>query len=599
MARHVLIWSVWAFVASVAAAQERSTWDVIQHDIFGENCASCHQSGSSYARQSDLILTPDVAYDQLVGASPHNSAALNDGLLRVSTLGDQIGIAQSYLWEKIDVSNQHHYYEDHPDYGALMPLGMPSLTNGQLDFIKEWIMQGAPATGSIADLALLNDTSRYDPEVFQPLEPPSQGFQLHLAPFDVWSAERYDREFYYFQPHETTEPTFVRGVEIAYQEGSHHLIMYHYDQDSVAPTAEEFRDIRTSAGTSINGSFNGNHASWVVAAQSPHLEYKFPDGVALRLPPGQGFDFNVHSVNRTGETRQGEVYVNFETAAADEVLHVAEQHNFAKYDITLPPHQVTTLTHLAVFNETTNIVQMWSHAHEHMTEFRVEYAGGDRDGELIYITNDWEHPPVLEQPLVFQRGQRIRMVATYNNETNSTIHYGPLSSDEMMFLFYVSHPDTPDINRDGVVNASDIDQLSKAVQRGATFLLDRYDINFDGVVDDADRVRWVERHLHTYFGDANLDGEFNSADFVEVFQAGEYEDGIASNSTWAKGDWNGDEEFTSADIVYAFQGGAYEQGPRTNTQPAAVPEPASWMLLAIGCFGVRRADLRRLRNCEC
>jgi hypothetical protein len=59
-------------------------------------------------------------------------------------------------------------------------------------------------------------------------------------------------------------------------------------------------------------------------------------------------------------------------------------------------------------------------------------------------------------------------------------------------------------------------------------------------------------------GDANVDGLFNSQDLVQVFQAGEYEDGIAGNSTWNEGDWNGDLEFDTSDLVSAFQSGRYE-----------------------------------------
>ena len=58
-------------------------------------------------------------------------------------------------------------------------------------------------------------------------------------------------------------------------------------------------------------------------------------------------------------------------------------------------------------------------------------------------------------------------------------------------------------------------------------------------------------------GDANGDGRFNSTDLVIVFQAGEYEDGIPQNSTYAEGDWNGDGDFDSSDLVVAFQAGYY------------------------------------------
>ena len=103
-------------------------------------------------------------------------------------------------------------------------------------------------------------------------------------------------------------------------------------------------------------------------------------------------------------------------------------------------------------------------------------------------------------------------------------------------------------------------------------------------VDGEDRRIWVEEQANTYFGDANLDGEFNTADFVSVFQNGEYEDAVAGNSTWSDGDWNGDTEFDSGDFVTSFQGGGFEQGPR---EIAAVPEPSARVLLAMSVASPR------------
>jgi hypothetical protein len=82
------------------------------------------------------------------------------------------------------------------------------------------------------------------------------------------------------------------------------------------------------------------------------------------------------------------------------------------------------------------------------------------------------------------------------------------------------------------------------------------------------------------FGDANVDGKVNSSDLVQVFQAGQYEDDLSFNSTWSTGDWNADGDFTTSDLVVAFQDGGYEAGPRAGV--AAVPEPASWLMLISG-----------------
>ena len=59
-------------------------------------------------------------------------------------------------------------------------------------------------------------------------------------------------------------------------------------------------------------------------------------------------------------------------------------------------------------------------------------------------------------------------------------------------------------------------------------------------------------------GDSNGDGNFDSSDLVVAFQSGEYEDGIAGNSTFEEGDWNQDGDFDSSDLVYVFQLGLYE-----------------------------------------
>ena len=71
----------------------------------------------------------------------------------------------------------------------------------------------------------------------------------------------------------------------------------------------------------------------------------------------------------------------------------------------------------------------------------------------------------------------------------------------------------------------------------------------------------------TFFGDANLDGQFNTGDLIGVFQAGQYEDQLPDNSSWATGDWDGDGDFGTGDLVVAFQNGGFERGPRALRAP--------------------------------
>ena len=110
-----------------------------------------------------------------------------------------------------------------------------------------------------------------------------------------------------------------------------------------------------------------------------------------------------------------------------------------------------------------------------------------------------------------------------------------------------------------------------------------YDLNGDDLVNFADREVWVNDLKNTWIGDANLNGEFNSGDMVQVFARGLYETGNPAG--WEDGDFNGDTVFGSGDMVAAFVGGGYEQGLKEggpNAAVSAVPEPSSVLLLLVG-----------------
>ena len=110
-----------------------------------------------------------------------------------------------------------------------------------------------------------------------------------------------------------------------------------------------------------------------------------------------------------------------------------------------------------------------------------------------------------------------------------------------------------DFNGDGFVEFVDIQLFCAGLQASDL----QFDLNDDQLVNDADRNVLINDILGTTVGDANLDRTFNSSDLVVVFVAGEYEDAVDGNSTWAEGDWNCDGEFDSSDVVLAFQEGNY------------------------------------------
>ncbi len=112
---------------------------------------------------------------------------------------------------------------------------------------------------------------------------------------------------------------------------------------------------------------------------------------------------------------------------------------------------------------------------------------------------------------------------------------------------------TYDFNNDLVVDVTDVDIACRAVQDQQ----DQFDLNGDGMINDGDIMYLVSTVLETGPGDANLDGRFDSADLVQVFQRGRYEDTTAGVLGWSDGDWNCDGEFNSGDFVVALTVGQY------------------------------------------
>ncbi len=224
-----------------------------------------------------------------------------------------------------------------------------------------------------------------------------------------------------------------------------------------------------------------------------------------------------------------------------------------------------------------------------------------KDGPMLtYYRNgeEWnskeiETPQFSEDPLPFFMGGENTNSAGENWRgflSDVRLFDHALSASEVMALVSPSEPG--DFNGDGVLDAADIDALTNAVLTGTN--PPEFDLNGDSVVDDQDRTVWVEDLRKTWFGDSNLDGIFNTADFIQVFQKGEYEDTLVGNSTWSTGDWNGDREFNSTDLIKAFQADGFEKGPRGAV--SAVPEPSGLVALLLGaCVGCQTVRRRRTR----
>jgi hypothetical protein len=186
---------------------------------------------------------------------------------------------------------------------------------------------------------------------------------------------------------------------------------------------------------------------------------------------------------------------------------------------------------------------------------KLQFVGGD-GYDSFWMHNDnttskWSYAVTTLDEWTYFRADRLGLATYY-------LIFGLAAGDEPLFEYFQATRGTlppTEWGQPPQPPAPSIDELFAAIRSGNPSA--RYDLTGDGAVDQSDVNMLVRDILKTEFGDANLDGEFNSSDLVNVFQRGQYEDEILGNSSWADGDWNGDGEFDSADFVTVFQAGGY------------------------------------------
>ncbi len=421
--------------AAGPSAARLSSFDRLQQEVFDRQCVSCHRTGQTFAAQSGLVLEAGRSYDALVGVLARHPVARADGL-RLVRPGQP---DSSFLWHKLQWDGGHH----RRDYGAPMPLGTRSLSVGQLEFVRRWIAAGAPRDGDRIDAALLADTTRPAVAAFVPLPPPApgEGVQLRVPSFTV--APNFERELFVYTRVGNTEPLFVDRIQTRMRANSHHFLLYTFAGNIPAlavPPAGVVRDIRNPDGSmNLAAALPMAWHVFMAGAQTPEMDYRFPDGVALRLPAGFAIDLNVHYVNRGSEAIPGEAYANLYTRPAATVRHEARTLNLGITDMVLPPGQRTTVTR--AFMNTTGadmrVFMLTSHMHQLGERFRIRLRGGPRDGEVVYETTDWAHPEIrtYATPLVVRPGEGLAAEITWNNTTSRTVRFGLTSQDEMGIIF--------------------------------------------------------------------------------------------------------------------------------------------------------------------
>ena len=138
-----------------------------------------------------------------------------------------------------------------------------------------------------------------------------------------------------------------------------------------------------------------------------------------------------------------------------------------------------------------------------------------------------------------------------------------------------------DFNGDDRRSGTDINLLSTA---GILTGDERFDLNADGEVNQLDRVVWVEDFERTFFGDADLNGTVEFADFLVL------SDNFGGLGGWNSGDFDGNQRVGFPDFLLLS-----ENFGQARTA-MAVPEPNMATMLYVGLMSLLIC-IRKPRHC--
>jgi len=414
--------------------EEQATFDLIQDKILTTNCAvsGCHASEQdAYFAQHGLILTKGNSYLNLLNKTPKNTSAKEDGL-KLIVPGNP---TKSLLYQKL-LYNYDHANHNGQSYGSVMPLGSDLLSEGQINYILQWIQAGAPEKGKVSEVSLLADNVPSQ-AFFSTLAKPTlgEGYQMTLGPFEVYP--NFEREIFSRQLLGNTETIYVNRYQIKMRPGSHHFILYGF-RNGTLPPLNTIRDLRNKNGSLDFGVFAQmqNHIFNFGGMESLE-DYSFPSGTAVELPANTSFDMNSHYFNKGSKSTTGEVNINLYTVPKEKVIKVLKVLDLGNSSLSLPPNKKTVISKSFTFNKNTKIVTLFSHTHKLGEKFEILIKGGSRDGQVVYTSKNWEHPEKVNfaNPLDIKAGEGLTSRITYNNFTDKAVSFGLTSEDEMGIIF--------------------------------------------------------------------------------------------------------------------------------------------------------------------
>jgi hypothetical protein len=369
------------------------------------------------------------------------------------------------------------------------------LTNIEVEYIRQWIMDSAAQFMPNIDTAVINayytDTTSgpFSPKLPKPAT--GAGIQLRYGPFFLRNAPG-QNQVEYMLMNQVNFPTGQEATAMNLQmtSFSHHFILFTFDDSASAMAkATGLREVTLSVGNTVSP-FDGNKTVCSVWVYSQDIV--LPSGTAFFWPATTYFDLDFHMLNySTYPILPFDVYINIATRARnvnDSIIQMKSRLNnnntLGTFDLNPPYHYNSIAPHATSVcldedqdNGNDGIRYIWminSHTHKMGVGFNVfnfdNTKSNDMGTDTIYNgfidynnpsgainlgVYDWEHPP-LEffpnfKPIDFRTSGLIAQT-TYRNDSSFYQTFGFTTAQEMQLFYYLYTSTVPAGYVNGISN---------------------------------------------------------------------------------------------------------------------------------------------------
>jgi hypothetical protein len=195
---------------------------------------------------------------------------------------------------------------------------------------------------------------------------------------------------------------------------------------------------------------------FAMSTQAETDRQQFPPGAAYRIPPRSRVLGGVHLLNTTERTFDTAMTVRAELLPAERVTTHLQELYITNTALRIPGRATSSFgTTCELGTQYRRIARrpdgfdfriyyVLPHFHELASGFRLELAGGTRDGEAVFDVSSGIGDPLgktYETPFEVRGAEGFRLTCVYDNPGDDVVRYGADREDEMcVVLAYTDAP---------------------------------------------------------------------------------------------------------------------------------------------------------------